>query len=369
MTTSPNQTRRSSRSSLDRLLARPSRAAAASIAMYSCLVGCNNTSDVRPPTGTGSGSVLRWSGNETPAVLDTGFSGELDAVAFGGAGGEGVFVAVGEGGAILTSPDGAHWTTQSSPTSLDLFGVAFGAGRFVAVGGNDVSGAGIVLAGSADGSSWTVEDVSSTLAAPLSSVRFLDRAFVAVGNGAEMTSSDGLAWSDPGACAAAIAGPTVDFFDVAYGAGTYVVVGTHNGTDGSGNLTYDGYIATSSDGTNWGALPQTSAYLSGVTWGGGRFVAVGRGGAILTSSDATSWSPVSVAALDASKTPYLISVASADGAYVATGNYVGVSPSTGFLVRSADATSWSVAPVGVNVYGLAHGLVGGQTIWVAVGGR
>jgi hypothetical protein len=48
--------------------------------------------------------------------------------------GNGTFVAVGEGGTILTSPDGVSWTARTSGTSNWLDGVAYGNGLFVAVG-------------------------------------------------------------------------------------------------------------------------------------------------------------------------------------------------------------------------------------------
>jgi photosystem II stability/assembly factor-like uncharacterized protein len=55
---------------------------------------------------------------------------DLNAVAYG----NGLFVAVGYGGTILTSPDGAGWTKRTSGTSNGLVGVAYGNNRFVAVG-------------------------------------------------------------------------------------------------------------------------------------------------------------------------------------------------------------------------------------------
>jgi hypothetical protein len=48
--------------------------------------------------------------------------------------GNNTFVAVGRGGAILTSPDGATWTQRTSPTSNSLYGATYGNGTFVAVG-------------------------------------------------------------------------------------------------------------------------------------------------------------------------------------------------------------------------------------------
>jgi hypothetical protein len=54
----------------------------------------------------------------------------LRAVAYG----DGLFVAVGDDGVILSSTTGVHWTNHESRTSNSLFAVTYGAGRFVALG-------------------------------------------------------------------------------------------------------------------------------------------------------------------------------------------------------------------------------------------
>ena len=54
------------------------------------------------------------------------------AVTYGG----GMFVAVGNAGTFLTSPDGVNWTRRESGTGQPLFGVTYGNGTFVAVGYN-----------------------------------------------------------------------------------------------------------------------------------------------------------------------------------------------------------------------------------------
>jgi hypothetical protein len=66
----------------------------------------------------------------------------------------------------------------------------------------------------------------------------------------------------------------------------------------------------------------------------------------------------------------LISVLYAERQFVATGNYVGINPSTGFLVTSPDGVTWTVLPTtGANLYGIAYGLVAGVGTYVAVGGQ
>ena len=45
-----------------------------------------------------------------------------------------VFVAVGDEGAVLSSPDGATWSVRTSGTTLALNDVTYGGERYVAVG-------------------------------------------------------------------------------------------------------------------------------------------------------------------------------------------------------------------------------------------
>ena len=75
--------------------------------------------------------------------------------------------------------------------------------------------------------------------------------------------------------------PTVDLYNIAFGNNVFVTVGTYNASTSTQEIAYDGLIATSSDAMNWSFLPYTSNYLSGVTYGGGQFVAVGREGSFL----------------------------------------------------------------------------------------
>jgi hypothetical protein len=53
---------------------------------------------------------------------------ERMAISIGVTYGNGIFVAVGRGGTILTSTDGVNWTQQTWewPTSNDLYGVTYG---------------------------------------------------------------------------------------------------------------------------------------------------------------------------------------------------------------------------------------------------
>ena len=106
----------------------------------------------------------------------------LRDVAFGG----GRWVAVGEGTAVV-STDAVTWSAVTLP-GLSLNGVAYGNGVFVAVG------AGGAIVRSPDGVSW--EAAAPATAADLEAVAFAGGSFLAVGAGPTvLTSSDGLSWT------------------------------------------------------------------------------------------------------------------------------------------------------------------------------
>lgn len=107
----------------------------------------------------------------------------------------GGFVAVGEGGVIVTSTDGESWQTANSPTPTTLRGVACGPETCVAVGDD-----GLVLT-SGDRKTWVLSD--SSTAGRLNAVTWTGQRFVAVGaaggevlSGAILSSHDGRTWSD-----------------------------------------------------------------------------------------------------------------------------------------------------------------------------
>jgi hypothetical protein len=180
---------------------------------------------------------------------------DLSGVAYG----NGLFVAVGAKGTILTSPDGVSWTKRTSGGNT-LVRVVHGNGLFVAVGAK-----GTILT-SPDGVNWTAR--ASGTDKSLFSVAYGNGLFVAVGiDGTILTSRDGVNWTRRTLGGDGFNG----FLDVTYGNGTFVAVGAH------------GVILTSPDGVTW--TPQnsrTGKWLLGVTYGNGTFVAVGIGDAILT---------------------------------------------------------------------------------------
>lgn len=181
---------------------------------------------------TGIGPLLD-SASGTPLALGPLPQGNtLHAVAYG----NGEFVAVGDGGAILTSPDGTVWTEQGTSgtsclagTCATFYGVTYGGGEFVAVGA--LGNAGVILT-SPDGVTWTRQSYSTGI---LSAVTFGNGEFVAVKQNGIITSPDGVTWTSRNS------GGAGSLDGVTYGNGHFVAVGP--GFD----------VATSSNGTTWTA--------------------------------------------------------------------------------------------------------------------
>ncbi|MEW6272797.1 MAG: cell wall-binding protein [Thermodesulfobacteriota bacterium] len=237
----------------------------------------------------------------------------LNDVAYGRL--QNLFVAVGDGGAIVTSSDGTAWTQQLAPTGLNLHGVTEGAGFLLAVGDG-----GTILR-SEDGVTWT-QQASGTEAA-LYGVTYSEdlRTFMAVGAGSTVAvSSDfGVAWTVGNAGGAAVPN---DLFSVAFGSSGWVAVGAGGAVLVSGrdvppeSFTWqasafgvlpnlndvafaqgiyvivgdEGTILNSPDGATYGfSVSDTGQFINGVAYGNGNFVAVATGGRVLTSIDAVVW--------------------------------------------------------------------------------
>jgi len=179
--------------------------------------------------------------------------------------GNGLFVAVGISGRIVTSPTGETWGSQNSGTNVLLEGVAYGDGQFVVVGEG-----GTVLT-SADGTNWTKQ--ISGVTTHLYSVQFGSGLFVAAGaSNLILTSQDGQLWS-----AQTSAIPFQTSF-IAYGNGLFVMEG---GT---------GTNVVSTDGTNWFQRPSGSAAsLYTMGFGDGVFLSIDLNLNTFISSDASNW--------------------------------------------------------------------------------
>jgi hypothetical protein len=182
---------------------------------------------------------------------------------------------------LVFSPDGVQWTnvhifsTNIYDYNADLIlSVAYGHGRYV-VGGEYQR-----LFTSTNAVNW--ERVATNLdvkpyVADVHQILFANDLFLAVASyqGNLLVSSNGVDWWEQ-----SLRTNYSDYFysqGIAYGAGLYAVLGSY------------GEVATSQDLTNWTRtkFPEF-AYMSAITFGNGRFVAVGYNG-VATSTDGTNW--------------------------------------------------------------------------------
>jgi hypothetical protein len=277
-------------------------------------------------------------------VHATGTVNTLNGVAWNGQ----VFVAVGAGRTVLTSPDGELWTPQGVPPGMGttLNAVTWTGTQFVVVGN-----AGSIMT-SPDGALWTQRASGTT--ANLLGVGWTDAGLVAVSGGSTvLTSPDGVAWtlrSLPAQTPGVRRAPRV----VAAGPGLVVVAGLSGG------------LFTSTDGSAWAsATLAESRNLRGVAWDGTRYCAAGLAGAFASSPDGVTWTnQAGPAGLDGFA---WYSVAWGNGQFVAVG-------ASAEIASSPDCVSWTERNAGRLVSDPAQGVSGflqdvtfGNGQFVAVG--
>ncbi len=261
------------------------------------------------------------------------------------------FVAAGRGGVVVASGDGRTWTQlrpSDGPESYDvLLAVARGNGTTVFVGADNK-----VLA-STDGVDWSWRPVLVGVEhARLLSIAFGAGRFVAVGNTQAgppriYTSVDGINWTK-GAFSLVSSNPSYAFstlLQVRFIGGSFVAFGTSQ---------YSGapaYVLTSADGLNWAApvFTNTPVSVESLAFGGGRFLSAD----FRTSVDGINW--------QAPASPYFSRVSG-----LGYGNGMFLAVKTPYfepyasVATSADGLAWETR-VGFGAAGLAvHG--GGQFI-------
>lgn len=242
---------------------------------------------------------LTWSSRVNGAKSD------LRAVAYG----NGKWVAVGNDGAIYVSADTITWTPAFNLALVNLLGVAYGNGKWVAVGGENLANAKILT--SEDGLAWT-ERLAPFKNADLKAVAYGDNRWVAVGHGHDgggviFISEDGETW---GQVDGAVNLPLNDvIYHQNFG---WVIVGNQ----GSVQRSSDGYVWTSAD---YGA----AGNINSIAYDGSVLAAVA-GLAFRKSLDGgATWMPASQLS-----NVQIYSLAAADGLWVAVGNNSSIYTST-----------------------------------------
>ncbi len=219
----------------------------------------------------------------------------------------------------------AGFTLLSFGVSTDIYGIAYGAGLFVAVGG------GGMIRTSANGTSWAPQ-VSGTTN-EFKAVAFANGIFVAVATGGKIaTSPDGITWTQR------TSGTAVALNGIAFGNSKWVACG-----DG-------GLILVSTDnGVNWSPRPTPIGFTDKMTaaaYGNSRFVLVGgaTAGVAFTSLDGDTWT----ASLTGSPTTHT-SLAFGKGNFLAPS-------SAGIYMSAAGSGGWRATAAKGSTFGASFGL-------------
>ncbi|TCP52631.1 cadherin-like protein, partial [Tumebacillus sp. BK434] len=211
------------------------------------------------------------------APTPSGVLARLLSIAFKENGSNDIYVAVGEtGGTIIKSADGISWQNVSVAAAAGFYGVAYGEGKFIAVG--ESTGSTPVIYTSVDGQVWEIVPDPKPKQV-LNSVAYGDGKFVAVGlSGYIYESEDGVTWNER------VSNVSKDLWAVNYGAGKFYAAGANE------------TIISSQSGITW-ETENTPAVggktLNGVAVIDGRGLAVGSTGMVKTAVAVTPSPPVS----------------------------------------------------------------------------
>ncbi|MBN1831482.1 MAG: leucine-rich repeat domain-containing protein, partial [Deltaproteobacteria bacterium] len=228
-----------------------------------------------------NGIIMTSEDTATWNQIDSGTSERLRSITYG----FGSFYAVGDDGTILSSENGADWSTISTEIVGDFFSITYdGSDQLVAVGRDkDDAGAFVAfVAVSDDGVTWT-ETQLPTIATGLTGITYGNGLYVAVGYKKKeigddpiiATSLNGVNWNKQ---VPYVPGGAGVLEDVAYGNGKYVIVGALND-----------HILFSQDASSWIAFDTGDLVEEwfGVTYTGELFVIAGP--QVLSSPDGQDW--------------------------------------------------------------------------------
>lgn len=306
-----------------------------------------------------SGAIVTSSDGTHWSARNSGFKGNLYSVCYG----NGKFVAAGR--TVLSSTDGVFWTEGDFGSSVYLYGITYGNGIFVAVGSTDGGKNGSIYI-SRDGISWDLQlSIDDNYYHGFYSVAFGNGTFVTGSDGGIYVSTDGRTWTKTS---------SEEAFAVAYGNGQFVVYAesyhknmfltSHDGTNWSEVFSDDGlkittvtygkgtFVATdffgsillSPTGDNWTKQAAGFDHGLGITYGAGLFISVGSDGEIYASTDGATWMPQNF-----SQTTFT-DIVYANGAFVAVAD-------DGFIFTSRDGANWAFqnAGPGISLFGVTYG--------------
>ena len=243
-----------------------------------------------------------------------------------------LFNVVGYSGTILNSKDGISWQTSTLNTlgygpSSNLSGIAYGANTFLAVGwwttiASSSDGYNWVdkIAGNYEGDLWRQCGTAKCIdRVELSNATYAKNNFVVVGwNGTILSSPGGTTWTKRKS------GIAHYLSDITFGKDKFVAVGNKHVLTSSDLNTWTQRVNV----FDWKRVSPPSNFLSAVTFGNNMFVTVGWSGRILTSPDGIQWTERS-----SGTSNNLKDVIFENGSFLVVGN-------SGTMLSSKDGISW-----------------------------
>ena len=285
----------------------------------------------------GQNAILVSTDGDTWSEADSkpAFSNGLRDVAYDG---NGLWVTVGAsaGRVMHISTDGRNWVNPTSTaTNMDLFSVAHGNGVWVA--------GGMEIIYSTDGDTWSLASSVPGDFGTAYGLGFGEGTYVAVGGGTEQVihSTDADTWA-----VAASTNTIYSLYSIAYGDSLWVATGGDN------------RIMNSADGDYWNPandVPYVTDSVESAIFADGKWIAVGEYGFIFSSSDGDNWSTVMSAIPGLNR---FTDIAYGNKTWVAVG-YSSIGTYEAVIYNSNDGLNWDQAgtlPAGITqLWGVAFG--------------
>jgi hypothetical protein len=293
-------------------------------------------------TGTGSGTTTGTGTNPgSTLTYSAGLQGTASGVSII-VGKNNELVAVSDTGLISKSLNGADWSDFAVSGITSASGIRstrYLNGSYIAVGEN--------IGSATDASSWTNATRANNWPLPIRDVAYGGGRYVAVGfstaadpssgtidQSAVLSSTDGLNWGTTGITAPSMIGK--QWTGVAFGNGVFVAVGGDSG-----------FVSNSGDGLTWGSINIAPAYpgvaFQKITFSGSKFIAAANNGFIYLSDTGTSWTQIAANApkFSGGSDANVLQVTCSSGTFCVASTNAGANST--LLYSNADQTVWSRA--------------------------
>ena len=225
----------------------------------------------------------------------------------------GYYVVCGVDGEVGYSKDGVNWAKVDKFVSGTLTNIAYGKGKYIIVDEFD----GLWMA---EGTPevWTQINDGAEFVGGIGSLTYANNQFVIAGGNLAAFSEDGLSWT--------IVEAPGSYNQITFGNGRYVAVGAN------------GSVGVSYDGKNWidGSNPAVTGDLRAVTYAKGRYIIGGIDGLIMYTEDFVTWG---IATSDSAGVRYVRQITYAENKYYAA---CYTSSGKGEIWTSLDGITWTV---------------------------